>query len=255
MILKKYGLALLFSLTLHGGLIAVLLTRASEPPMVKRTVKPPKFIEAKLVELKPKAKKAAAKKQPKIIDLTARRRELEEQQRLDAERRKRELEKQQAEEKKRKKAAAEKKKKQEELKKKKKAEEAVKREEKRRQQEQAMLEEALMEEQSELMELEYATEAQSYAGMIQKRIQLNWSRPPSARNGMRCELTIELLPNGRVLNADITKSSGNAAFDRSALAAIKKIEVFPEVKTIPIEVFDRHFRKFILGFQPEDLRQ
>lgn len=255
MILRTYGLGLLLSLTIHGALIVVLLINSGEPPTVKRTVKPPKFIEAKLVELKPKTKKAAAKKQPKIIDLTARRRELEQQKKRDAERRRLEQEKKLAEQQKRKKAAAEKKKKEEDLKKKKKAEEAAKLEEKRRQQERAMLEEALMEEQNEMLELEYATDAQSYAGMIQKRIQLNWSRPPSARNGMRCELTIELLPNGRVLNADITKSSGNAAFDRSALAAINKIEVFPEVKTIPIEVFDRHFRKFILGFQPEDLRQ
>jgi Cell division and transport-associated protein TolA (TC 2.C.1.2.1) len=128
-------------------------------------------------------------------------------------------------------------------------------EEQKRRQLEREFEQALQEEEGMLLEEQYATTAQSYAALIQQRVVNNWSRPPSARNGMRCELTISMVPNGRVVDVVLARSSGNPAFDRSAIAAVKKVETFPEVKDIPIEVFERHFRKFSLGFQPEDLRQ
>lgn len=249
--LRTYTLPILISALLHAGVLAMLYVswEKTAPP---RRVATPKYIEAKLVELRPRSQnKASAQKKPKIVDLAAKRKEEEkrkaqaEQKRQDDIRKKQEAEKRAAE--------------------KKQAEEKAKREQKKREQQQAEqrrrealqqeFEEALKEEEGLLQEDEFATDAASYADMIRKRIEQNWSRPPSARNGMRCELTIDLVPNGRIVDVNIKTSSGNLAFDRSALAAVKKVEVFPEVKDIPIEVFERHFRKFSLGFQPEDLRQ
>src|SRR5690606_4528896 len=99
----------------------------------------------------------------------------------------------------------------------------------RRQQEQQAFEQALAQEELQLAEQSYAVEAQSYMSAIAQRIEQNWSRPPSARNGMQCELRIQLVPTGRVVNVDVIKSSGDSLFDRSAVQAVKKAEQFPEV--------------------------
>ena len=115
--------------------------------------------------------------------------------------------------------------------------------------------EALLEEQGQLLEDTYATEAQSYVALISQRIEQNWSRPPSARTGMQCELLIRLVPTGQVVNVDIVKSSGNAAFDRSAIQAVNKVERFSEIQEMPLEVFERYYRELRLVFNPQDLRQ
>jgi colicin import membrane protein len=98
----------------------------------------------------------------------------------------------------------------------------------------------------------------SVAQSIQQRIESVWSRPPSARNGMVTEVKINFVPTGRVIAANIIKSSGNPALDRSVLTAIKKVEVFPEVAELARKepaLFEREVRTTQLNFLVEDLRQ
>jgi colicin import membrane protein len=114
------------------------------------------------------------------------------------------------------------------------------------------------EQQAELAAVELATDniaALSYADAIRRRVEENWSRPPSARNGMKVDLRIQLVPTGTVVNVAILNSSGNAAFDRSAIRAVERIGQFSEIKTMPARIFEREFRQFTLLFQPQDLRQ
>ena len=94
----------------------------------------------------------------------------------------------------------------------------------------------------------------SYAGLIQRTVVNNWSRPPSARNGMEALLSIQLIPTGDIVSVTVIKSSGNGAFDRSAINAVEKAGSFPELKNLPIREFERTFRRFRLLFTPEDLR-
>jgi TonB family protein len=94
----------------------------------------------------------------------------------------------------------------------------------------------------------------SYAGLIQRTVVNNWSRPPSARNGMEALLSIQLIPTGDIVSVTVLKSSGNGAFDRSAINAVEKAGSFPELKNVPIREFERTFRRFRLLFRPEDLR-
>ena len=61
---------------------------------------------------------------------------------------------------------------------------------------------------------EHAQQAQSYVSQISTKIEQNWSRPPSARKGMRYELLLQLVPI----------------------------------------VFERYFRQLRLVFNPQDLR-
>jgi TonB family protein len=94
----------------------------------------------------------------------------------------------------------------------------------------------------------------SYAALIQQTVTNYWSRPPSARNGMEALLAIQLIPTGEVVNVILIKSSGNTAFDRSAINAVEKAGHFPELKNLPTREFEKTFRRFRLLFKPEDLR-
>ena len=94
---------------------------------------------------------------------------------------------------------------------------------------------------------------QSATALIQQVVQENWSRPPSARNGMRAILQIRMLPTGELLDATITQSSGDPAFDRSAETAVFRAAPFTELKDLPITVFNANFRSLSLIFEPQDL--
>ena len=94
----------------------------------------------------------------------------------------------------------------------------------------------------------------SYAALIQRTVVNYWSRPPSARNGMEALLAIQLIPTGEVVSVSVLKSSGNTAFDRSAINAVEKAGSFPELQSLPTREFEKTFRRFRLLFRPEDLR-
>ena len=96
--------------------------------------------------------------------------------------------------------------------------------------------------------------AASYAALIQQTVVNYWSRPPSARNGMEVLLALQLIPTGEVVSVTVVKSSGNTAFDRSAINAVQKAGQFPELKNLPSREFEKTFRRFRLLFRPEDLR-
>jgi len=96
--------------------------------------------------------------------------------------------------------------------------------------------------------------AASYASLIQQTVISRWSRPPSARNGMEALLAIQLIPTGEVVSVSVLKSSGNTAFDRSAINAVEKAGSFPELQKLPPGEFEKTFRRFRLLFRPEDLR-
>ena len=53
---------------------------------------------------------------------------------------------------------------------------------------------------------------------------------------------------------DCIRSSGNTAFDRSAINAVEKAGAFPELQKLPSREFEKTFRRFRLLFKPEDLR-
>ena len=94
---------------------------------------------------------------------------------------------------------------------------------------------------------------QSATGLIQQVVQENWSRPPSARNGMRVLIKMSMLPTGEVIDVSITETSGDAAFDRAAETAVYRAAPFIELSVLPINIFNDNFRSLTLIFQPEDL--
>ncbi len=92
------------------------------------------------------------------------------------------------------------------------------------------------------------------AATIQAAVINRWTRPPSARNGMVAVLAIQLVPTGEVVGVGVLQSSGDTAFDRSAMTAVNRVGRFPEVAKLDDPTFEANFRRFQLIFKPEDLR-
>ncbi len=115
----------------------------------------------------------------------------------------------------------------------------------------AALEQSLERESVSLLRDEEAQAAQSYRAEIYELVRKNWSRPPSARNGMSARLLVELIPTGEVISVTVVEGSGNAAFDQAAEQAVRQARRF----AVPNDnaQFERYFRRFYFLFQPEDL--
>ncbi|MBX2808322.1 MAG: cell envelope integrity protein TolA [Cellvibrionaceae bacterium] len=271
--MSSYWPAVVLSLTAHCILVIVVVWGwqfSSTPSKVQQPV----FIKASLIELDAAAQSATPvpkknvnkpsekKPPPKKVDLTKKRIEQERKKKAAAEKaRKQKIAKERAAKKAREKklaaqkAAAEKRR-----------AEARAREQQLLAQERQNLLDSLAKEREQLSAeknkqifAEQAREEealkQSYSALIQQRIGDVWSRPPSARNEMKVILKIYLIPTGEVVDVAVTKSSGNSAFDRSAVQAVKKARQFPELNTMPSRLFEQQFRTLSLEFSPQDLRQ
>ena len=108
--------------------------------------------------------------------------------------------------------------------------------------------------ESEAADLAAATadaQTKTYMDAINRGIVALWSRPPSARNDMKARFQVDLVPSGELLGVMLLETSGNTAFDRAAEIAIRKASPF-EVPP-DHDVFEAHFRRFTLLFNPQDL--
>ena len=94
------------------------------------------------------------------------------------------------------------------------------------------------------------TDVEKYSYLIQRQVRENWKRPKNINQSLKTEIQINLVPTGEILSASVIKSSGNKAFDESAMSAILKVKSF-EGLTMQMQLFDQHFRKFTLVFTPE----
>jgi colicin import membrane protein len=94
----------------------------------------------------------------------------------------------------------------------------------------------------------------SFKDKIGRDVEQHWNLPLSARKGMEVLMEIQLVPTGYVVGVKIVKGSGNEAFDLSAQQAVLRFrdEPLPEVKEIPPQIFEQHFRHFQILFHPED---
>lgn len=258
--LKAYTIPVLVSVFLHAMMLVILLSAWDARPE-PREVQKPRVVKAKVVEFTPKSQRQAEQEaaQQKVIDMRQRQQERERQE---AERRRQQeaearaqQQKREQEQKQREQAERERREAEAQARREREAEEQRRREERERRERQERLERALAEEEEFFQAQQSEQMAQSYVDVMAERIENQWSRPPSARTGMRCVLAIQLVPTGQVVNVTVVESSGNAAFDRSAEQAVKRVDRFEEVQDMPSHVFESHFRQLRLVFNPEDLRQ
>ena len=94
------------------------------------------------------------------------------------------------------------------------------------------------------------SDLEKFSFIIKTQVLQNWKRPKNFNLNLKTEIQINLVPTGEILSAKLLKSSGNQIFDESAISAIKKVNNF-EGLNMPMNIFDRHFREFVLIFSPE----
>ena len=94
------------------------------------------------------------------------------------------------------------------------------------------------------------SDVEKFSFIIKTQVLQNWKRPKNFNLNLKTEIQINLVPTGEILSAKLLKSSGNQIFDESAISAIKKVNNF-EGLNMPMSIFDRHFREFVLIFSPE----
>ena len=94
--------------------------------------------------------------------------------------------------------------------------------------------------------------AGSFDDLIRQLVSQNWTRPPSARNGMVVVVQINMLPDGTIANASVSRSSGDAGFDSSAVNAVRNVGRISEMQGLSPADF-APYRSFEMTFTPEDL--
>lgn len=94
--------------------------------------------------------------------------------------------------------------------------------------------------------------AGDFDDLIRMRAAEGWTRPPSARNNMSVSLRVNMLPDGTITAVSVSRSSGDAPFDNSAVAAVKNIGRLTEMQGLSAQDF-QPYRSFMMTFTPEDL--
>ena len=220
------------------------VAKASEQ---KKAEEVKKAAEAKKAD---EAKKSAEQK--KLADVALKKKAEEEKKKAAAEEEKK---KKAAEDAKKKRAAEEAKKQATADAKKKASAEAAKRKATEDKKAQALAE--LLSDTTDYQQAVADTQGDQVAGslddLIVKLVSDNWTRPPSARNGMSVEVLIEMLPDGTITNASVARSSGDSAFDDSAVSAVRKVGRIPEMQQLDRATFDQLYRQRRAVFKPEDL--
>lgn len=249
-------ISVLLALILHGVVIVLLLMNWEETAAIEQPDIMPLYIDAMVVDenpLRAKEREEAADAAARAEQLRLQRQRAQQEEARQARLRQEAIEKARQQELE---AALAAKKAAEEAARKKAEEEgrdlAAEEEAERLRMEQSLAL-AIVEEQEYRRAVTDDEKAMAYVAQIQREIIQNWSRPPSARNGMEALLRVYLVPTGEVVDVVVEDGSGNDAFDRSALLAVQKAERF-QVPPDPRQ-FERNFREFTVLFRPEDLRQ
>ncbi|HEX9583478.1 MAG TPA: cell envelope integrity protein TolA, partial [Gammaproteobacteria bacterium] len=86
-----------------------------------------------------------------------------------------------------------------------------------------------------------------YIAQIKSAVENKWIRPADLRKGLKTEVQVSQIPGGVVTDVTVTISSGNVAFDRSVVNAIRKASPLPLPKDPAL--FTRNLQ---FEFDPED---
>ena len=93
------------------------------------------------------------------------------------------------------------------------------------------------------------SEISKYSSIIKQQVMSQWKKPSAAKVDLTTEIRITLVPTGEIIKTKIIKGSGIKSFDDSALTAIASVGSFEDLQ-MPSNLFEAHFRQFILVFNP-----
>jgi len=71
------------------------------------------------------------------------------------------------------------------------------------------------------------TTIDKYMNLIEAKVYRFWIKPPSVSKGLVSELRVKLIPSGEVIHIELSKSSGDPAYDKSVTAAVRKASPLP----------------------------
>ena len=108
----------------------------------------------------------------------------------------------------------------------------------------------LLSEESEIEISKEQKEISMYAQQIISTIENAWIKPKNIPQGLIANLRLTIRPSGRIIKADLTKSSGNIRFDNSALQAVRRVETFNFFNSISKSLFEKEFQKISISFNP-----
>ncbi|MBI5006948.1 MAG: cell envelope integrity protein TolA [Nitrosomonadales bacterium] len=92
-----------------------------------------------------------------------------------------------------------------------------------------------------------ATQVGRYQDMIRAKVRRNIVMPPDVPESARAEFRVTLLPGGDVLEVELIRSSGHAAYDNAAERAIYKAQPLP----VPTDAgLQKMFRELKLTIRP-----
>ena len=120
-------------------------------------------------------------------------------------------------------------------------------------QDRALIESSITNLLTEEAEVEVSKEQQEiamYAQRIISTIEDAWMKPRNIPENLVANLRLKIRPSGRIIGADLIKSSGNIRFDNSALQAVRRVEVFNFFNSIPKTLFEKEFQVISISFNP-----
>jgi len=120
-------------------------------------------------------------------------------------------------------------------------------------QDRALIESSITNLLTEEAEVEVSKEQQEiamYAQRIISTIEDAWMKPRNIPENLVANLRLKIRPSGRIIGADLIKSSGNIRFDNSALQAVRRVETFNFFNSIPKTLFEKEFQVISISFNP-----
>ena len=112
-------------------------------------------------------------------------------------------------------------------------------------------EEYLKEEETQKRIADNADVIEQISYKVIKDIEALWIRPNSAETGMFADFDLNLNRLGIIEGIEMKKTSGDKAFDRAALNAIRKYRQIKYVRNLDDQTFKKYFSNFTLRFKPE----
>ena len=110
--------------------------------------------------------------------------------------------------------------------------------------------EDLLREDSLISQESEQSQVELFSSLIIQSLQSAWRKPMNIQDGLICDLRITINKNGRIINVNLIKSSGNIRFDNSALMAVQRIETFNLFGSIPYNIYLSNFKNIVITFNP-----
>tara|TARA_Y100000385_G_scaffold137474_1_gene142871 strand:+ start:459 stop:1094 length:636 start_codon:yes stop_codon:yes gene_type:complete len=108
----------------------------------------------------------------------------------------------------------------------------------------------LLLEESEIETNSEQQEISMYAQKIISTIENAWMKPRNIPEGLVANLRLKIRSSGRIISAELMKSSGNIRFDNSALQAVRRVETFNFFDSMSKTLYEKEFKIIAISFNP-----